>query len=165
MSNQEILTKALQWEGGFADNLADKGGATKWGITVSTLSHWRKRQVTIDEVKALTQAEALKIYEQLYIINPCFDPLPSPLKEALIDYAINSGPAVAVRHLQDCLGVTADGVIGTETMGAIKRADPVFLTNCLCKARVLMIGKIVRRDPSQAQFLEGWLRRVLAHFV
>lgn len=165
MTNTDILSKILQWEGGFTDDPLDRGGATKYGITAATLSHWRGRPVRTDEVKALTKDEALQIYEKLYIKDPGFDPIPMPLKVHLIDFGINSGPAVAIRTLQDCLNVTADGVLGPETLGALKLQDPFVINNNLAKSRTMMIGRIVTRDPSQVKFLTGWLRRALSYLV
>ena len=55
MTDDAILEGVLVREGGFADHPADRGGATRYGITAATLGSWRKlgRQATREEVRAL----------------------------------------------------------------------------------------------------------------
>ncbi len=56
-----ILPFIEQWEGGYVDHPADKGGPTNMGITLNTLARWRGHAVTAADVKALTRAEARQI--------------------------------------------------------------------------------------------------------
>ena len=48
----------LREEGGFTDDPRDPGGATNLGITLATLTHWRGRPATADDVRQLTVVEA-----------------------------------------------------------------------------------------------------------
>ena len=56
MTNDDIITTVLKYEGGFVNDLADRGGATNWGITQATLTAWRKRPATVADVKAALHA-------------------------------------------------------------------------------------------------------------
>jgi len=44
--SRTILDAVLRWEGGYADDPADPGGATHYGITRMTLARWRGRRVS-----------------------------------------------------------------------------------------------------------------------
>src|SRR4051794_32468104 len=92
-------------EGGFVNNPADPGGATRWGITQRTLSAWRGHPVSIDDVRDLPQSEAVQIYGEQYAKPIQFDDLPSGLDLAIFDTSVNSGPDRAARLLQQTLGM------------------------------------------------------------
>jgi len=49
------------------------------------------------------------------------DDLPGGLDLAVFDFAVNSGPARAVKTLQRIVGVPADGVMGAMTLDAVRR--------------------------------------------
>jgi len=57
-------------EGGFVDDPADPGGATNKGVTMATFQNCAKRYLdiepTLDNLKALTDAQAGQIYKPLY---------------------------------------------------------------------------------------------------
>lgn len=164
-SFDNILTDLIRREGGFSHFPQDRGGATKYGITQTTLAHWRGHAVTVEDVKNLTEDEAKEIYQSLYIIQPGFHRLPDPLCGLIVDYGINSGPAVAVKALQEALGTPADGILGPKTLALVMASDLQAITNAVCKKRIMMLARIVRRDPSQLIFLAGWLSRTLEFIV
>lgn len=143
----------IKREGPESNSVDDKGGRTAYGISErSNPSAWFDDKVT--------EAEARAIYEQKYVLWPKFNLITDPLlRTQLIDYGVNSGPGVAILKLQGILHVTADGVIGPETLGALAKADPTFVNNQLVAARVKMIGNIVHNNPSQIKWLNGWLDR------
>ncbi|MCD6073099.1 MAG: hypothetical protein K0S42_3615 [Microvirga sp.] len=114
----------LQHEGGFVHHAQDPGGATKFGITRETLSRVRGRPATIEDVRALTRAEAVAVYRRLYWDAVRGDDLPPGLDLAVFDLAVNSGPARAVRMLQTVLGVAVDGIVGPVTLEAAWQAEP-----------------------------------------
>ena len=66
---EKIIKNIIRREGGFVNHPADKGGATKYGITQATLGSWRglKRNATVAEVQSLLQSEAEQIYYKNYI--------------------------------------------------------------------------------------------------
>lgn len=109
------------WEGGatFTDDPRDRGGPTKHGVTLATLSAWRKAPCTAADVQALTAEEAGAIRRAGYWNKVCGDQLPPGLDLMLYDCAINQGPGVAARMVQDCLGIDADGLIGPLTLAQI----------------------------------------------
>ncbi|WP_208978374.1 glycoside hydrolase family 108 protein [Pseudovibrio denitrificans] len=153
-----IIADLLHTEGGFAhrSRKADPGGPTHYGITQGTLSAWRERKVSVEEVQALNQSEAVEIYRAQYWDAVRGDRLPLGLDYALFDFGVNSGPARAVKTLQAILGVGVDGVIGLKTLAAIKQRPVVYLVNEL-SARRLAFMKRLRNWPYNKN---GWSRRV-----
>jgi lysozyme family protein len=164
MEPSEIIDDILEREGGFVDHPADKGGPTMFGITLATLAAWRGQSVSAADVKALTKDEARRIYARRYIEDPGFDRIDDPsLRAAVIDAGVLHGTGWAARRLQEIAGATPDGEIGTQTLGRVNRhPDPNALRRAFVRRRIVRIGEIVRRDPSQAVFLVGWLNRATA---
>lgn len=115
------IALVLGHEGGYSNAPTDRGGPTRFGITARTLGAWRRlgRAATPAEVEALGRPEAVAIIARHYAEPVGFDRLPAGLDYAMLDYAVNSGPAQAVRSLQRVLGVVpVDGVCGPVTEAA-----------------------------------------------
>ena len=159
MDPDKVISDVLVREGGstVVDDPADAGGKTRYGI--SERSHpeaWADGQVT--------EQEAREIYLRKYVIGPGFHKIPPAyvkLQAQLIDYGVNSGPAIAVQKLQAILGVNVDGVFGPKTIEAITTRDPRDLNNRLVRARIEMIARLVQKVPSNLKFLAGWLNRTM----
>lgn len=162
MSFEKAIKHILEWEGGFSDHPADKGGATKYGITHATLHRAKELGIVGHEnISKLTLEEAKRIYEALYW-KPCrCDEMPSEVALVIFDTAVNQGIGFAVRTLQEVLGVEVDGIIGKVTMERLKQVDPKELANRLTQRRVKRYVDIVKNNPGQMVFLYGWLRRAV----
>jgi len=158
----DLITRVLVREGGYSDNPADAGGATKYGITIGALRDWRRVPVGKDDVANLTESEARQIYRSNYFIRTGFDQVQDPeLREFLFDFGINSGVGRASMALQAALGVKADGAIGPITLAAL-RADTnpkalFWRTKC---ERYEMLLRYIGADPRQATFATGWANRL-----
>jgi lysozyme family protein len=148
----------MRHEGGFVHHPRDPGGATKFGITRETLSQATGRPVSVEDVRALTRAEAVTVYQGLYWDVVRADELPPGLDLAVFDLAVNSGPVRAVRMLQTVLGVAADGIVGPVTLSAAWQADPTETIRRLTRARLGFLGRLA----AWPVFGRGWRRRVLA---
>ena len=148
----------LQHEGGFVHHPQDPGGATKFGITRETLSRVRGRPASVEDVRALTRAEATAVYRGLYWDVVRAGELPPGLDLAVFDLAVNSGPVRAVRMLQTILGVAADGIVGAVTLSSAWQSDPAETIRRLTRARLGFLGRLAVWPV----FGRGWRRRVLA---
>lgn len=168
----EIIQNIIRREGGFVNHPADKGGATKYGITAATLGNWRdlKRSATANEVKNLTQQEAEQIYYKNYIQKPGFENITFfPLLNLLVDYGVHSGTARATKALQTCLGVTADGIFGVKSNAAlqnvlsdINKTKALYYQVLVNRTKFLM--NFVAKNSSQLCFLNGFTNR-LCEFI
>lgn len=166
MSNFEAALKhVLSVEGGFSNHPADRGGATKFGITVGTLAAYRGIPTSAKDVSDLTETEARQIYKTRYWDEPGLERLTSPLVSLLVfDQCVNAGPKVAVRMLQLVLkkwdrSLAVDGDLGPVTADLANRLSE---TNVAIK----FIAEIQKRyleichvNPSQRIFLSGWMAR------
>jgi len=164
MTADEIIDGILQREGGYSDRVQDGGGPTNHGITAATLGAWRKlgRQATRDEVRALQSDEARDIYRQQYITAPRFDRVADArLRALLVDFGVHSGPVRAVKALQRAVDVPIDGVIGAQTLDALRQVDADEVYRAVLRERGELIAAILQRDKSQLTFAAGWLRRLM----
>ena len=156
----DIIDDVLRREGGFVDHPADRGGATNFGVTRATLAAWRGKPVTVDDVRALTQAEARAIYLAQYVTRPGFSHIrDATLRGVVVDAGVHHGPVRAARWLQAAVGVTEDGVVGPRTLAAVNAADAEEVIDKVVAYRLRFIAGIVARDTSQAVFLVGWVTR------
>ena len=158
------LKIVLAHEGGFADHPADPGGATNRGITLRTLAEWRGVSpwwaLDKDAVRALGLGETREIYRARYWDAVAGDELPKGLDLAVFDFAVNSGPARAVRTLQALLGVAEDGVVGPVTLGAVaERAGKGGGANLIRELCARRLG-FLRTLTIFPIFGTGWTRRV-----
>jgi len=157
---ESTIDAILAREGGYVDHPDDKGGATNHGITQATLAGWRRARVTVDDVKALTEAEARDIYRSQYIEEPGFlHILNDAVFSVVVDTAVNFGPAKATVFLQTALGVNADGVFGPVTRKAMDLADGAKIYRGVVAERIRYRGRRITAEPTQAVFAKGWLAR------
>ena len=134
-------------EGGLVDNPSDPGGLTNFGIS--------QRSYPNVDIRALTPEMAADIYRRDYWK---FDAVDSQaLCTKIFDMYVNMGHS-AVRILQTCLGVTADGLWGPGTCAAVNAAGDDLL-NTYRQALAQHYQNLVLANPALAQFLHGWLRR------
>ena len=160
MGFKNSIESVLKREGLYSNHPQDRGGATKYGITLATLSIYRKGPVTEEMVKNLSLSEALDIYEKLYWSPLLLDQVKDEALAAIIlDQAINRGGTSVVRRLQRILGVTIDGIMGPKTLAAINMADSTEMALKFVLDSQMQYAEICVRDPSQLVFLKGWLKR------
>lgn len=159
--------KVLRREKGFVNHPDDKGGPTNLGITQKTLTNYLGRQATIDDVKNLTQKTASEIYYQHYWLRHHINDLPELLQPMVFDMVINSGKN-GIKILQTALenhGYPVgkiDGNIGKNTASAATHAAAEMgnkLLETLVRRRIIYYQNIVKADPSQDVFLNGWINR------
>lgn len=149
------IDELIEREGGDKETNrpSDRGGRTRFGISErSNPQAWADGEVSREEARA--------IFETKYVKSPGFDKISDQrLREQLVDFGVNSGPALAVSKLQEILKVKIDGVLGPKTLAAINAEDPRWLANKLAVARIKMIGRLVKKDPTQLDNINGWLNR------
>ena len=145
----------LKNEGGYVNNPNDSGGPTNMGITQATLSNWRGKPQTADDVRALTQAEATDIYRANYWNASGCPQWPVGVDLFVFDGAVNIDPGGAVRFLQNAAGVAVDGAIGPNTRSAVQQAKPADLVNRMATFR----SAYYKTRPGFPYFGDGWLKR------
>ena len=155
MRFEQALALVLRWEGGFSDHPHDPGGATNLGITRRTLSEWRGRPASVEEVRALALEDVRPIYRSRYWDACRCDELPDGVDLMVFDSSVNQGPNRAKRLLQRSLGVAEDGILGPISMAAAQRAKADGLID------EMMARRAVHYASLQSRFHLGWFRRLV----
>lgn len=159
MTAEKIIDDILKREGStYTDDPSDRGGPTKYGITLETLrDHRAPAIVRASDVEALTEPEARAIYLLRYLA-PFETWVPDAALSLVVDCAVNHGVDRAVVWLQRALGVVEDGVVGPETRNAAKGIDGRVLYRVILSRRIRTYGLLAHK-PGQLRFLNGWLAR------
>lgn len=167
---KEMIDDILRREGGFVNHPADRGGATKYGITQKTLSAYIGRAALVSDVQALSDEVAREIYERNYYIAPRIDRLPESIQAFIFDCAVNHGPRRAIKFVQSVCNqagytplLSVDGAMGPKTRKAAEWADremDIYFLSALLEERRNFYRLIVDERPSQEVFLAGWMNRV-----
>ena len=137
---------------GYTNDPVDRGGETKYGIS-------KRAHPTVD-IRALTWAQAQRIYYDAYWIKGQCMMLSGPVGIMHFDTCVNMGVGAASKILQKALGVSVDGVVGPRTINAAKSMDFAVICSAIADQRVDYYKQIVKKSPSQAKYIKGWLRRV-----
>jgi lysozyme family protein len=154
----KCLELMLKHEGGYVHHELDPGGRTNLGVTQRVWEEWLGRPVSEKEMRNLTPTMVKPLYKRKYWDAVRADDLVSGVDYAVFDVAVNSGPGRAIKFLQSCVGVTADGGFGPRTLAAVKVAeqDPARLIELYCAKRLEFLQSL-RTFPT---FGRGWSRRV-----
>jgi lysozyme family protein len=144
-------TPELNRKCGFVDIPGDSGGVTKFGIA-------QNDNPSVD-VPALTLAGAQLVYEQSYWIPSKANEITIPITIFYFDTVVNDGVYRAAKILQGAVGVAQDGIIGPVTLSAVESTDPATVVRNMATARRQFYLDIVQNNPSDSQFLDGWLNR------
>lgn len=174
-----LIERLMTREGGYVDHPADRGGATRWGITLAVA----RANGYHGPIREMPKAVAASIYESVYWRNPGFDRIAAraPMLAAeVFDTGVNMGTAVAAGFLQRALNalnrgasdyadLPLDQAIGPRTLAALD----AFLARrgaagerVLVKAVDALQGEryvaLAERRPENEAFLYGWLAERLS---
>jgi len=170
-----LIDELIAREGGYADNAADKGGPTCFGITEAVA----RAHGYAGPMKLLPREEAATIYQRVYWLRPRFDEIAKRswrLAAELFDTGVNMGPAVAATFLQRALtalnrggsdypDLVPDGRIGPMTLFAL---DAFLATRGRANGQTVLLRalealqgerylRLAERRPANEAFLYGWL--------
>jgi len=158
-SNFDVcFEKMIAHEGGYVDHPQDPGGRTNLGVTQRVWEEWMGRPVSEKEMRALTPTMVKPLYKRKYWDAIRADELVDGVDYCVFDVAVNSGPGRAIKFLQSCVGVTADGGFGPATLAAVEKAeeDPARLVELYCAKRLEFLQSLKTFET----FGKGWSRRV-----
>ncbi|MFL1539109.1 glycoside hydrolase family 108 protein [Acinetobacter baumannii] len=175
MNIEQYLDELIKREGGYVNNPADRGGATKYGITQAVA----RENGYKGNMKDLPLDVAKAIYRKQYWIEPRFDQvntISSAVAEELLDTGVNCGTGFAKPLLQRALNLLnnqgkagyadlkVDGVYGSNTLGALKtylakrgKEGEKVLVRVLNIMQGQRYIEICERNKSQEQFFYGWI--------
>ena len=151
----KCLEMLLHHEGGYVNNVHDRGGMTNLGVTKRVYDKWIGRESTEQEMRDLTPDDVAPIYKKNYWDRVKGDSLPSGLDWACFDWAVNSGSGRPAKAVQRAVGATADGAIGPATLGLIMEKDPKFIIEYVHDVRQDFYKSLKTFET----FGRGWTRR------
>ena len=175
---REIAEEIVGREGGFVNDPDDPGGATNFGVTIHTM-----RQLGLDldgdgdvdvaDVRRMTRARAVDIFIEHYFRRPRIDALPEALQASVFDMQVNAGgnAVIILQRLVTQMGfkATADGVIGPNTIAAVRAAHdaaPDHIADAYGIARRNYYLGLADARPASRKFARtraggkgGWIRR------
>ena len=165
----QMIADVIQREGKYTNDPDDKGGPTKYGITLATLATYRGRPMTAADVANLSTYEAALIYRANFYHSPRIDSLPAELQPVVFDVGVNSGPPRAVMLLQKALHmltgnfIAADGEIGPQVCGTAQNAITKYgiaaVVNGVVEQRLQWYDTCVAENPADEKYLDGWKTR------
>lgn len=168
MANIDILIPhILKWEGEskFTNDPLDRGGATKYGITLNTLqsNHYdinHDGKINTEDVKSLQLEDFKRILKSHYWDRWKADMIDNQsVANLLVDWVWGSGK-YGITIPQSLLGVPADGVVGKVTINALNGMNQRIIYNKVWQARKEFYMKIVKNNPTQSKWLRGWVNRL-----
>lgn len=142
------MSAVFSHEGGYVHDPNDPGGETNMGIS--------KRSYPNEDIRNMTRVRAAQIYRRDFWNAVKGDDLPPGLDLVAFDAAVNSGPSRGAKWLQSSLGVTADGVIGPQTLKAAREAQPTAVIDRACDKRLGWL----RTLSTWKHYGNGWTSRV-----
>jgi lysozyme family protein len=174
MDVSDLIDEVIGREGGYSNHPADKGGATRWGVTEAVARAHGYR----GEMRCYPREEAVAVYRRIYWLRPGFDRVAEQapkLAAELFDTGVNMGPEIAAGFLQRALNalnrgasdyadIPVDRRIGDRTIEALKG----FIARrgaggekVLLKAVEALQGerylRLAEQRPANEAFLYGWL--------
>ncbi len=150
----------LTWEGKFVNDPLDKGSATNMGVTLST---WKQvghdndgdGDVDIDDIKLLTQDQAISVCKQFYWDRWLADLISNQsVAECLVEWVWGSGKWGIIIP-QRILGVTQDGLVGYKTIQAVNAQNQSEFHAKLVEAKFNFIDDLVNNSVAEVTKEKG----------
>ena len=147
-------------EGRFQNDTKDRGNwtsgvvgmgklkGTKFGISAMSYPELDIINLTLSEAKA--------IYKEEWWDKLCMNQFHPAVQYQLFDSAINHGMYITNRILQITVGAKADGIIGPQTIAAVKRKEVNDLLMGFLSERLMFMTNIRTWD----YYGKGWARRI-----
>jgi lysozyme family protein len=151
------LPLLLAHEGGYTNHPSDPGGPTNFGITIHDYRKYVKADATSADVRAMSLAEAERIYRARYWNVQRCDELPAGVDYAIFDYGVNSGIGRSGKVLRRILKLPdSSSVVTDAVIAAARTADAETLVRAICDERLRFLQSL----KTWPAFGKGWGRRV-----
>ena len=156
----DFIRDIIRREGGYVNHPADKGGPTKYGITIANYRSWIKNpKATAGELSQLSTDDAIKFY-RWYFAERRIDDLPLELLPLVLDMCTlhsRIGVSTILNRVADFYDDTRPR--GQVFHGLVEQFGPRTIEALITLSRVAYFRELCNRDPSQKAFLLGWLNR------
>lgn len=164
IKNNETLESAFNRakKTGWSNDPHDRGGATMIGITLDTYKAYCKykgwKTPKIEDLKNMQCKVWVDIVYSMFWNKWKADTIADQtVANMVVDWLFHSGSST-IKKVQTLLGITADGIVGQKTIIALNNA--VGIKEKLYSSRKSYLNSIVKNNPSQKKFLNGWINRL-----
>lgn len=177
---ETAVNYVLRHEGGLSENPKDRGGITKFGISLRFIRVIPPEQlkkygvfdteVNEDTIRHLTLEQAKNIYRGEFWEHAPFERIMNQEHcNYVFDMAVNMGIAPAIKCVQRaCWAVMKkwqllidDGILGEKTLAAIQQCGFLIMPPMRAERRGYYQA-IIHNNPEQKEFLKGWYDRTYA---
>jgi lysozyme family protein len=170
----QLIDEVIGREGGYSNHPADRGGATRWGVTEAVARAHGYR----GDMRGFPREDAAQIYRRLYWTKPGFDQVAARaprIAAELFDTGVNMGPGTATGFLKRTLNALNRGEVDYDDIGSTPIIDAATLAALdafmvkrkaggeaiLLKALEALQGerylRLAETRPANEAFLYGWL--------
>jgi lysozyme family protein len=170
----DLIDEVIGREGGYSNHPADRGGATRWGVTEAVARAHGYR----GDMRSFPRAAAVEVYRRIYWIKPSFDEVAERAPDVaveLFDTGVNMGPGTATGFLKRTLNALNRGEVDYDDIGSTPIIDAATLAALdafmakrkpngeaiLLKALEALQGerylRLAETRPANEAFLYGWL--------
>ena len=157
---KKYAPKLLQIEGGFVNHPNDLGHCTNMGVTIQTYRDYCGQDKTVKDLKNMSYETWQNIMKDLYWDKCLADRIDNQsLAEIIVDWCVNSGTQ-GLRKVQEIAGCKPDGIAGPITLSMINTSNAESLFNRIWDARKQFYTNIVKKNPTQKVFMNGWMNRL-----
>ncbi len=144
----------------YHDDPNDPGGATSWGVTYTTYCSWLLNNnlpaIDLTQFASLPNTAFIPVYQNAFWDAVDANQLSIGLDLLVFDCSVVTGVSTAVRILQDCLRITADGILGPQTRRAItENANSINLEDYVMRQKTYFASCV-----DYPLYGRGWFRRV-----
>lgn len=154
-------------EGGYVNDPADRGGPTRYGISLRFYKETVDQYASEEDIRDLSLERAKRLYWIHFWDKIDLVRLDSqPVANRVFALAVHSGLKPAIRVLQRAVNQSGynleeDGVLGPKTVNATNSVSPRQLLPDLRHETWKLYREIMVRRPVLEKFLLGWRRRAL----
>lgn len=170
----QLIDDVIGREGGYSNHPADRGGATRWGVTEAVARAHGYR----GDMRDFPRADAVEVYRRIYWIKPGFDQIATrapKIAAEMFDTGVNMGPGTATGFLKRTLNALNRGEVDYDDVGSTPIIDAATLAALdafmakrghggeaiLLKAIEALQGEryvhLAETRPANEAFLYGWL--------
>lgn len=162
---ERAVSVVLEKEGGFVDDPRDPGGITNFGISIKfagsvNLDIDGDGKTTGEDIRALTREQAVELYRKhFWLPLRCHDLGDPGLALMVFDGGVNQGVRTVAKRLQRAAGAADDGIVGPQTIKAVKkweRVYPALITEVAARR-----GRRYGQTRNFDRFGLGWMRRLM----
>lgn len=155
-------------EGGYVNDPDDRGGATKFGVSLNFYKHNIDKYADEQDIRALTREDAENIYREWFWYPSGVEALDSKdLASRVFALVVHAGIKPAIRVLQKAVNqsgysLAVDGVLGPKTANAANSVDARQLLPDFRHETLKFYQEILSHRTQMQKYSLGWTRRALA---